>query len=193
MQISYHGQSLLSNLSRNGWEGFWGLRWPGFPSTAHAPSSATSVRLLCALLCSYPGAEEGHLSLKSGACTSTRLSSPATSCSSPEFVITNSPWLAPELSVCWFLRQKHHPPYILGLYIVCHSTAMFFIVRTNLHNLLFISTKPGSASLHEDKINPEKVIKFPFCFFLGKKKIKDEKTLRICSNRSLTVSTSFWK
>lgn len=142
-QISYHQQSVLSDLSRNGWEGFWGLRWSGFPSTAHAHFLASSLHLLCAVLCLT---KEGHQSLKSAACTSAWLPSPATSCFSsqhviinnPSLLVPNNPWLAPELSFCRFLRQTHQPPYLLGLYIVHHSIVVFFIVRPNLNRQLAV-------------------------------------------------------
>lgn len=106
MQISYHALSIPLELSGNGLEGLKGLKWSWFPLgqlLVNSPCQFFCIVLCCACL-QKPGQE----------CLYQR--SAALPPYDPPFhshpvlshtVITNCPWLAPQVSGYWSLRHIH--------------------------------------------------------------------------------------
>lgn len=101
MQIGYHAQSVLSDLSGNGSEGFRDLVWFLSLSIVHAHFQLYSC-LHCSVLCLSSGATARMFVPEKYCPTSVWSPSPATSCFLPQHVNTKNPWLLPKILVSYY-------------------------------------------------------------------------------------------
>lgn len=136
VKISYHAQSILSDLSGNGSEGFgslW-LSWSLSPVPAHF--LASFLCLLSTVLCLAPGTATRMFAPEKCYTTSAWPFSQVTSCSFSQCVNTDSPWLLPAILACYYQQSlpgstviqllvfDKFAPYLLSFYklIDCADT-----------------------------------------------------------------------
>lgn len=125
-------QFFLLDPSINGVEGFRDLGWVQSSLTVH-------VSFFTSFQCQCSKSQQGYFSQKSAVSPPyASPSSPATSCSFSQCIISNNPWMAAPLSVHETYTSSLYSGLLQGEDTFHKETAFFFVTKLCLSNFLIL-------------------------------------------------------